>query len=452
MQQNNLNLPTLTVSELNREARQLLESHFGWIYVEGEISSFTVPNSGHWYFSLKDSNSQVRCVMFRRANIQVKERPNQGESVRIRARISIYEGRGEFQLVCEHLEPAGAGALKEAFEVLKEKLSKEGLFSVDYKQSVPQAAEHVGVVTSVTGAALQDILTVLARRSAITNVYVFPVSVQGKGAANEIARAISQADTLTKSGQLPIEVLIVGRGGGSPEDLREFNEEIVARALFNAKVPTVSAVGHEVDITIADLVADIRAPTPSAGAELISTDQQELLQKLDQLSLAMSRSIQRQIISYSQQFMSLRTRIRHPKHDLERNRETLNRLATSLKRNVRRHISLRGKDLQQLVSRMSSQHPRRQVIKDKENIDRTRRQLSMQIQHRLRMAQDRLTHHRKLLESLGPQQTLQRGYAIVTDRKGTVIRSYDQTKIGDPISLQIKRGVLVANVTQKLEN
>ena len=252
----------LSVSELNREAKYLLESHFDWVSVEGEIGNFTAASSGHWYFSLKDADAQVRCAMFRRANNRVKIRPEQGDSVRIRAKVSLYEGRGEFQLICEYLEPAGAGALQLAFEKLKRRLSEEGLFAADSKQAVPHDASHVGVVTSATGAALRDILTVLERRSPHTKVYVFPVAVQGEGAAKQVAAAVTQANQLTKSGVTPLDVLIVGRGGGSLEDLWVFNEEVVARALFSSEVPTVSAVGHEVDFSIADLTADSRAPTP----------------------------------------------------------------------------------------------------------------------------------------------------------------------------------------------
>ena len=282
--------PSLSVSDLNREAKRLLESHFDWVWVEGEIGNFTAASSGHWYFSLKDADAQVRCAMFRRANSRVKTRPNQGDSVRIQAKVSLYEGRGEFQLICEHLEPAGAGALQLAFERLKKQLADEGLFGADAKRPIPNDAVTVGVITSATGAALQDILTVLERRSPHTRVYVFPVPVQGDGAAEQIADAIHQADHMASSGKLPLDVLIVGRGGGSLEDLWAFNEEVVARAIYAATVPTVSAVGHEIDFSIADLVADARAATPSAAAELISTDQNELLLHLDSLRGALGRS------------------------------------------------------------------------------------------------------------------------------------------------------------------
>ena len=298
----------LSVSELNREAKVLLEGHFDRVTVEGEIGNFTAASSGHWYFSLKDADAQVRCAMFRGANGRVKVRPSQGDSVRIRAKVSLYEGRGEFQLICEHLEPAGAGALQLAFERLKKQLSEEGLFSPTAKQPVPNDAAHVGVVTSATGAALQDVLTVLARRSPHTRIYVFPVPVQGEGAAEQIAAAIAQADRLTQSGALPLDVVIVGRGGGSLEDLWAFNEEAVARALYAATVPTVSAVGHEIDFSIADLVADTRAATPSAAAELVSTDQNEVAQHLDMLTVDLSRSMSRRLSDLNHQWSALKAR------------------------------------------------------------------------------------------------------------------------------------------------
>ena len=331
--------PSLSVSDLNREAKRLLESHFDWVWVEGEIGNFTAASSGHWYFSLKDADAQVRCAMFRRANSRVKVRPNQGDSVRIRAKVSLYEGRGEFQLICEHLEPAGAGALQLAFERLKKQLSDEGLFAADVKRPIPDDAASVGVITSATGAALQDILTVLERRSPHTRVYVFPVPVQGDGAADQIAAAIHQADRLASSGKLPLDVLIVGRGGGSLEDLWAFNEEVVARALFAATVPTVSAVGHEIDFSIADLVADARAATPSAAAELISTDQNELLLHLDNLREALDRSLWRHLAGLNEKWLSLKKRVRHPGYALRQQRKILISLSSTLQRAAERPVS-----------------------------------------------------------------------------------------------------------------
>ena len=439
--------PSLSVSDLNREAKRLLESHFDWVWVEGEIGNFTAASSGHWYFSLKDADAQVRCAMFRRTNSRVKVRPNQGESVRIRAKVSLYEGRGEFQLICEHLEPAGAGALQQAFERLKKKLSDEGLFAANAKRPIPDDAARVGVITSATSAALQDILTVLERRSPHTRAYVFPVPVQGDGAAEQIAAAIHQADHLANHGKLPLDVLIVGRGGGSLEDLWAFNEEVVARALFAATVPTVSAVGHEIDFSIADLVADARAATPSAAAELISTDQTETLLHLDSLQEALGRSLQRQFKSLNEQLVSLRKRVRHPGHALSQQRNTLMSLVINLQRATERHIGYRKSAVGQLRTRLATQHPRQRLARHQVHAQQLDQQLRLRIGQRLRDMQSEVTHQQKLLASLGPEQTLNRGYAIVTGESGAVIRRATQAKTGDALVVKLGLGALATTVT-----
>ena len=439
--------PSLSVSDLNREAKRLLESHFDWVWVEGEIGNFTAASSGHWYFSLKDADAQVRCAMFRRANSRVKTRPNQGDSVRIQAKVSLYEGRGEFQLICEHLEPAGAGALQLAFERLKKQLADEGLFGADAKRPIPNDAVTVGVITSATGAALQDILTVLERRSPHTRVYVFPVPVQGDGAAEQIADAIHQADHMASSGKLPLDVLIVGRGGGSLEDLWAFNEEVVARAIYAATVPTVSAVGHEIDFSIADLVADARAATPSAAAELISTDQNELLLHLDSLRGALGRSLRRQFKSLNEQVVLLRKRVRHPGHALRQQRNTLMGLSNNLQRATERHVTHRKAQARQLGIRLANQHPRQRLVRHQLQAQQLSQQLQQRIRQRLRDMRSAVTHQEKLLASLGPEQTLSRGYAIVTGENGSVIRRATQAKTGDALRVKLGLGALTTTVT-----
>ena len=439
--------PSLSVSDLNREAKRLLESHFDWVWVEGEIGNFTAASSGHWYFSLKDADAQVRCAMFRRANSRVKIRPNQGDSVRIQAKVSLYEGRGEFQLICEHLEPAGAGALQLAFERLKKQLADEGLFGADAKRPIPNDAVTVGVITSATGAALQDILTVLERRSPHTRVYVFPVPVQGDGAAEQIADAIHQADHMASSGKLPLDVLIVGRGGGSLEDLWAFNEEVVARAIYAATVPTVSAVGHEIDFSIADLVADARAATPSAAAELISTDQNELLLHLDSLRDALGRSLRRQFKSLNEQVVLLRKRVRHPGHALSQQRNSLMGLSNNLQRATERQVTNRKAQARQLGIRLGTQHPRQRLARHQVQAQQLSQQLQQRIRQRLRDMRSAVTHQEKLLASLGPEQTLSRGYAIVTGENGSVIRRATQAKTGDALRVKLGLGALTTTVT-----
>ena len=452
MQADNQPQTALSVSELNREAKYLLESHFDRVTVEGEIGNFTAASSGHWYFSLKDADAQVRCAMFRGANSRVKVRPQQGDSVRIRAKVSLYEGRGEFQLICEHLEPAGAGALQVAFEKLKKRLSEEGLFSADSKQAVPHDATHVGVVTSATGAALQDILTVLERRSPHTKVYVFPVAVQGEGAAAQIASAIAQANHLAKNGVMPLDVLIVGRGGGSLEDLWAFNEEAVARALFASELPTVSAVGHEVDFSIADLTADARAATPSAAAELVSTDQNERFQQLDMLTAGMTRAVTRRLTAASERLIALNRRIRHPGHALAQQRQTLERLAGALHREITRHIASQRSQRTQLASRLSSQHPRQQLLRGKQQRQQLVQQLNRQINQKLKTTRAELAYKTKLLSSLGPEQTLGRGYAIVTDPQGKVLKDALKASKGDALNVRLGSGSLTAEVIAHQED
>jgi len=438
--------PTLSVSELNREAKHLLESHFDWVWVEGEIGNFTAASSGHWYFTLKDTAAQVRCAMFRGANSRVKVRPAQGDSVRIRARVSLYEGRGEFQLICEHLAPAGAGALQLAFERLKTDLANEGLFATDAKKGVPQHAEHVGVITSPTGAVLHDILTVLKRRSPLTRIYLFPVPVQGEGAAAQIAAAIHQADSLSQDGGLPLDVVIVGRGGGSLEDLWAFNEEVVARAIFAASIPVVSAVGHETDFSIADLVADVRAATPSAAAELISADQYELRQHVDALGGRMQRSLSGRLAGTLGQFAALQKRLRHPGHAVATRIDAMKRLNLSLHRSMRRQVAMRHTELSQSCSRLQAQHPRQHLAALEKDLWQGKRQLGALVRQRLQQLQTVVAHQLKLLSSLGPEQTLNRGYAIVTDQRGLVLKQPSDANKGDALRVRVKGGALTAIV------
>ncbi|MGY8786105.1 MAG: exodeoxyribonuclease VII large subunit, partial [Pseudomonadales bacterium] len=263
----------LSVSGLNSMARSLLESNFPAVIVEGEISNLAVPSSGHWYLTLKDKSSQIRCAMFVNRNRMVRFKPENGKQIIVRGRLSIYEGRGDYQLILDGMEEAGDGALQRAFEQLKRKLHDEGLFADENKQQMQSHYQHIGVITSATGAAVQDILSVFARRFPATRITLLPVVVQGAGAANEIVNAIERANALAE--KLGLQALIVGRGGGSLEDLQAFNEEPLARAISASELPICSAVGHEVDFTIADFVADLRAPTPSAAAELLSPNQED---------------------------------------------------------------------------------------------------------------------------------------------------------------------------------
>ena len=395
--------PTLSVSQLNRQARTLLESHFDFVWVEGEISNFAAPSSGHWYFSLKDGAAQVRCAMFRNRNQRVKLKPKNGDAIRLRCRVSLYEGRGEFQLIVEHLEPVGAGALQAAFELLKTRLATEGLFDADRKQALPGSIASLGVITSPTGAAIHDILTVLKRRCPAIAVYLMPVAVQGEQAAPEICRAIENANRWQREGKVSLDALIVGRGGGSLEDLWAFNEETVARAIAASDLPIVSAVGHEIDFTIADMVADQRAATPSAAAELLSPDQREWQNQLQAMEQKLQQLMQRKLADCARELEHLRRRLRHPGHQL-------------------REQSQRLDDLEQ--------------------------RLQAAMQRKLQQAGTRLAHLAQMLDSLSPLSTLQRGYAIVTDASGRVVTDASTVCAGDKVEARLATGRLQLTVDE----
>ena len=439
---------SLSVSELTREAKNLLESHFDGVQVEGEIGDFTAASSGHWYFTLKDAGAQVRCAMFRNANARVKVRPTKGDSVKVRGRVSLYENRGEFQLIVNHMETAGDGALQAAFEQLKAKLQAEGLFDATRKKELPKAVRRVGVVTSATGAALQDILSVLARRSPMTEVYIFPVPVQGKDAPAAISAAISQANDLCDAGRLALEVLLVGRGGGSIEDLWSFNEESVARAIAASTLPVVSAVGHEIDFSIADFTADQRAATPSAAAELISVDQAEWAQRFDSMGERLRQTMDRKCQQTRQNLLHLRSRLRNPAQTLGQQRSTLNELQRRLQKAEQLRIDTAQRNLSALQQRLAAQHPEWQVQAQRIQLKQKQKQVSKLMQSRLNVERGRLNQYQRLLASLGPENTLSRGYAIVQDGQGNVLRSASQTAQGEQVNIRLASGRVFATVDE----
>ncbi len=438
----------LTVSQLNRQVKTLLESHFDFVWVEGEVSNFVKPSSGHWYFSLKDGTAQVRCAMFSTRNQRVKFTPANGDAIRLRCRVSLYEGRGEFQLIVEHLEHAGAGALQAAFEKLKTKLLAEGLFDPARKQALPESVSQLGVITSPTGAAIHDILTVLRRRCPTIAVFLLPVAVQGEGAAAQIASAIERANRWQREGKIHLDALIVGRGGGSLEDLWAFNEEIVARAIAASDLPIVSAVGHEVDFTIADMVADFRAPTPSAAAELLSPDQRESLMRLQAAEKSLLRLIQRKLADATTRLSHLRQRLKHPGAQLREQAQRVDdleqRLLLAQKNLLLRHHSA----LDLLESRLMARSPLPRLQQLQRDTQQWRKRLDAAMHQRLQQSADRLAHLAQMLDSLSPLGTLQRGYAIVTDSSGKVIRDAREVDIGEEVSARLAHGHLGLRVTK----
>lgn len=434
-------LPVFTISQLNRRVRQLLEIHLPLIWVEGEISNLSRPGSGHWYFTLKDEDAQVRCAMFRNRNSMVRFQPQHGDHVLVRCRVSLYEGRGDYQLIVEHMEPAGYGALQKRFDELRNRLAAEGLFDERHKQPLPLQPQHLGVVTSPTGAALQDILAVLRKRFPALPVTVYSVSVQGNKAAADIAAAIAAANR-----QRQCDVLIVGRGGGSLEDLWPFNEEVVARAIHASTIPIVSAVGHETDFTIADFAADVRAPTPSAAAELITPDAEQLLRRLHQAHLALQQVMQRVLQRKSQQLDWLSQRIVSPTRRLELWQQRLEHLQQRLHAVMMREFTSRHYQLERLGSRLQQRHPRVLHAQLSEKVAQLNQRLHHTMERRLADSRRRLAHQAGMLNAFSPLQTLERGYAIAQNDQGAVVRSVTQTRVGSRIDIRLSDGDLQCRV------
>lgn len=438
----------LTVSQLNRQAKTLLESHFDFVWVEGEISNFMVPSSGHWYFTLKDGKAQVRCAMFANRNQRVRFTPGNGDAIRLRCRVSLYEGRGEFQLIVEHLEHAGAGALQVAFEKLKARLLAEGLFAPERKKPLPESVSRLGVITSPTGAAIHDILTVLRRRCPSIAVFLLPVAVQGEGAAAQIASAIERANRWQRQGKVRLDALIVGRGGGSLEDLWAFNEEVVARAIAASDLPIVSAVGHEVDFSIADMVADQRAPTPSAAAELLSQDQLVWQQSLRATERDLLGLIRRKLADATLRLTHLRQRLKHPGTQLREQAQRLDDMEQRLLAAQRNFMLRQQNRLALLHNRLLAGSPVNRLRQMQRDVQQHNQHLQSAMQQRLQLHRNQLAHMAQLLDSLSPLGILQRGYAIVTDSSGTVLRDAGKVAVGDEVEARLASGRLGLTVSK----
>jgi exodeoxyribonuclease VII large subunit len=393
-----------SVARLNREARLLLESGLGRVWVEAEISNFARPSSGHWYFSLKDSEAQLRCAMFRQRNQFARFTPRDGQQVLARGRVSLYEPRGDYQLIVEQLEEAGLGALQRAFEQLRDRLAAEGLFAPGRKRALPAAPQTIGVITSPTGAALRDILHILARRYAAAAVIVYPVPVQGAAAAPAIAAALDQA-----SARAECDVLILARGGGSLEDLWAFNDERVARAIARAAVPVVAGIGHETDVTIADFVADRRAPTPSGAAELVAPDTGGWLRQLARLGARFAAAMQRQLADDVQRLTILR-------HRLER------------------------------------AHPGARLTQSSQKLDDLEQRLQRAWREQAQRARARIELAARALQAVSPLATLARGFAVLTrGRDGALLTDVAAVADGEDIDARLGRGSLRARVIARRE-
>lgn len=432
-----------TVSRLNQTVRQLLEMEMGKIWLSGEISNFSQPSSGHWYFTLKDDKAQVRCAMFKMANQRIAFRPQNGQQVLIKATITLYEPRGDYQLIAEAMHPAGDGLLQQQFEQLKQKLSSEGLFDIAHKSALPTPAKSVGVVTSASGAALHDILQILKRRDPSLPVIVYPTLVQGSEAAKNIVKMIELANQRAEC-----DVLIVGRGGGSLEDLWCFNEEIVARAIYNSAIPVISAVGHEVDVTIADFVADLRAPTPSAAAELVSRNQIELLRQIQSTQLRLEVAMDYYLAQKEQTFSQLHHRLQqqHPELRLSRQQAALMKLQQRLQTALQAKLQYLARRQRSLEQRLHYIQPTNKIHAYQSVLQKREHQLQHAIAKRLNQLTQQFRVTCSQLESVSPLATLARGYSIATLNDGTVLRNTQQVQEGDTITTRVADGWINSTV------
>ena len=430
----------LSVTELNRSVRLLLEQTLPLAWVAGEISNLTVAASGHWYFALKDKQAQVRCVMFRSRAMALDFRPQEGMQVELRATPALYEARGEFQLNVDFMRRAGLGALFEQFERLKARLAAEGLFASERKRALPAFPRRIGIVTSPAAAALRDVLTTLRRRMPGIEVVLYPTPVQGEGAALQIAQALRKAGERAE-----VELLIVCRGGGSIEDLWAFNEEVVARAIVASPLPVISGVGHETDVTIADFVADRRAPTPTAAAELASPNRVELSARLQQLLRRLTRDVERTLQSGGQRLDYAARRLVHPGQRLEKQHLLLRQLQGRLRQAWQR----RSEQAEWRVAAAAQRLP--QLRPDVATLQLRRRQLQQRmqtaLQRRLELAQLQLQHLALRLQQLSPDAVLQRGYSIVETADGSVISDATQLQPEQTLRLRLAKGRAGVKVT-----
>ncbi|VAX05565.1 Exodeoxyribonuclease VII large subunit [hydrothermal vent metagenome] len=441
------NLNIFTVSRLNSEVKAVLDGSFPLLWVEGEISNLARPASGHIYFTLKDAHAQVRCAMFRMRRMKLRFQPENGMQVRVRAKVGLYENRGEYQLGIEHMETAGEGVLRRAFDELKQRLGTEGLFDPEHKQPLPSFPQRIGVITSPTGAAIHDLLTVLQRRFPAALVIVYPVPVQGEDAAGKITEMIRLADQRAEC-----DLLVLTRGGGSLEDLMAFNNEAVARAIYEAHLPLVSAIGHEIDFTIADFVADQRAPTPSAAAELISPDRAALQKQSRQLH-------GRLLIGVNRQQDLLRTRLRHlqqrlcqqhPGTRLQQQQQLLDELARRLGQSRQVHQFQHQSRLNTLSAKLTTLTPAHQLQQFKTRQTALDQRLQRQMSNAIIQFQQRLKGVCQHLHTVSPLATLGRGYAIVQMYpSGEVVRDAMSVKPGTQIKARLAKGSVLCRVEKR---
>ncbi|WP_454009186.1 exodeoxyribonuclease VII large subunit [Aeromonas sp. Marseille-Q7275] len=432
-----------TVTRLNSAVRMILEQDLGLVWLTGELSNLAMPSSGHWYFSLKDLSAQVRCAMFKGNNRRVPFRPQDGMQVLVQARVSLYEPRGDYQLIIESMQPAGDGMLALRFEELKRRLGAEGLFDEGRKRPLPREPRAVGLVTSATGAALHDMLTVLGRRAPDLPVFIYPTQVQGSAAIGQIVSAIALANRRAE-----VDVLIVGRGGGSLEDLWCFNEEAVARAIAHSAIPVVSAVGHEVDVTISDFAADLRAPTPSAAAELVAPDRSARAQRLVHLKQRLVQAISRRQTAARHDFVLLQKRLDHqdPKRRLEQQSQRLDELSGRLQQLLNLRLHQGERRLANLELRLQARSPSTLLAAGKRRHQLAQERLHTLMNKRQDLAAHRLAMLSARLDGISPLATLGRGYSITRTPSGEVISRAAQVSPGQQLVTTLAEGALRVRV------
>lgn len=437
--------PVYSVSELNTAVRELLEHSFPLLWVEGEVSNLARPRSGHWYFSLKDEAAQVRCAMFRNKNRLLGFAPQDGQLVRVRARVSLYPARGDFQLIAEHLEDAGDGALQRAFEQLKRRLAAEGLFDAEVKRQLPALPRRIGVITSATGAAIRDVLSVLRRRYPLGEALLYPVPVQGDAAPAAIVRALQRAGQ-----RRDCDVLLLVRGGGSLEDLWAFNDEGVARAIRACPIPVIAGVGHEVDVTIADFAADVRAPTPSAAAELVCPDQRAWVRQFGELRRRLHACVRARLAETGRGLASQRQRLErlHPERQLQQRMQRADEFEARLQRAIHWTLERRRARLRTTTAGLRGAGPRQRLRHHADTVRSLRSRLYAAQDARRNALDGRVRVLCRALDAVSPLRTLERGYAIAETGDHRVLTDAATTAPGDPLHLRLSRGRVDCEVTR----
>lgn len=440
------NTPILTVTELNQFARGCLEMHVGKIWVSGEVSNFSQPASGHWYFTLKDSKSQIRCAMFRNRQRLLRTKIQNGMQILLQGQVSLYEARGDYQLIADYLEEAGVGSMQRAFEQLRNKLQAEGLFASTSKKPLAKSHQHIAVITSRTGAAIHDIINVARTRQPNLKITLVSAQVQGEKAASSLLAGLNKVQLQHQ--KTPFDALIIGRGGGSLEDLWAFNDEALARALKDCPIPTISAVGHEVDFSICDYVCDVRAATPSQAAELVSQEQQQQSQQLDNIEQGLINKLQNLLQSNKQQLKILQKSLQHPGQKLSQLQMAFAHQETALKQAMNSIVRSKQHDLTLGKSNLHSDLLQLRIQHAHETIQNHQQKLSLALTESIKQKQQAFSNAAAKLDLVSPLATLERGYSITEDKDKKIIHSSKNVSLGDSIKTRISDGTITSTITK----